>query len=303
MDGLIIVDKPAGPTSHDIVQRIRRLLGLRRVGHGGTLDPGATGVLLVMLGQGTRFFPFLSGHDKSYEGTFRLGHSTDTYDSSGRRTSPESADIPAPETIARAMKAMEGEFLQTPPPYSAKKVGGTPGYKLARADRTFALEPVRVRVRTFEATAFRPPLVDFRAACSTGTYVRSLAHDLGQALGCGAHLDALRRTSVGPFRIEKAVTLARLEEAAGGGGLSSMVLPLAELLPDVPAAVVRPEAVPRVHHGAPLGPGHLAEGPGGAATPRPEAGVLRLLDGDGRLLGLARTAPDEGRLRPFLVIR
>jgi tRNA pseudouridine55 synthase len=302
MDGLIIVDKPAGPTSHDIVQRVRKLLGIRRVGHGGTLDPDATGVLLVTVGQATRFFPYLSGHDKSYEGAIRLGFATDTYDSSGRQTSPESLDLPTAEGLARAMKNMEAKVLQTPPAYSAKKVDGTPGYRLARADKEFTLKPVPVHLRVFEALEYRPPLITFRAVCSSGTYIRSLAHDLGKDLGCGAHLHTLRRTSVGPYTLEMANSLVRIEEAAAAGELSSVVLPLENLLPDFPAAVVSPEAVHRIRNGAPISSVHLASGfPEGAGSP-PGSALCRLLDGDGRFLALAKFSPDGESLRPFLVV-
>ncbi|MGZ4887344.1 MAG: tRNA pseudouridine(55) synthase TruB, partial [Candidatus Aminicenantales bacterium] len=196
MDGLLIIDKPPGCTSHDVVLRVRSLLGTKRVGHGGTLDPDATGVLLVALGQATRFFPFLSGHDKTYQGRIRLGHATDTYDAAGRPTTEEWTDaFPGDAAVAAAMKSFEGEILQVPPPYSAKKLGGRPAYKLARAGRDFVLEPVRVTVRLFRLENYAPPFLDFEAACSAGTYIRSLAHELGLKLGCGGHLHSLRRTS------------------------------------------------------------------------------------------------------------
>ena len=302
MHGLIILDKPAGPTSHDVVQRVRKALGLRRVGHGGTLDPDATGVLLVTVGQATRFFPYLAGHDKSYEGSIRLGFETDTYDSSGRRTSAECLDFPPVEEVTRAMKRMEGESLQIPPPYSAKKIGGTPGYRLARADKQFGLKPAPVRIFAFETRRYHPPMIDFRAVCSTGTYVRSLAQDLGRALGCGAHLHALRRTSVGPYTIDRAAPLARLEEAAAAGDLSAVLVPLEELLPDLPVVVVRPEAAPRVRNGAPLSPEHLASALPEDVPSSSGSRPCRLLSGDGRLLALARISPDGTRLLPVLVI-
>ncbi len=302
MDGLLIIDKPAGPTSHDIVQRVRKILRLRRVGHGGTLDPGATGVLLVAVGQGTRFFPFLSEHDKSYEGTIRLGFATDTYDASGRATTPESRDMPPLKDVARAMKGLHGEITQAPPPYSAKKVAGTPGYRLARAGKEFTLKPATVRIMTFEPVAYAPPRLDFRAVCSSGTYVRSLAHDLGRTLGCGAHLRSLRRTSVGPYTVAMAVPLARIEEAAAAGRSSEVVLPLEKLLPEVPTACVRPEALPRLKNGAPLFPEHLAAGGPAEEARRPPRTLFRMVDANGRLLALARLGPDGERLHPLLVI-
>ena len=301
-DGLLVIDKPAGPTSHDVVQRVRRALGTRRVGHGGTLDPDATGVLLVAAGQATRFFPFLSKENKIYEGRIRLGFATDTYDASGRPTSEECPVFPDRDGLSSAMKAFEGAILQTPPRYSAKKLGGRPVYKLARADEDFTLAPAAVTITRFVLRDYRPPDVDFEAECSTGTYIRSLAHDLGRSLGCGAHLADLRRTSVGPYRLADAVPLATLEEAAARGEAAPFILPLERLLPWAPAVIVRSDAEARVRNGCPLGPSDLV-------TPFPDFGrvdtredVTRLLSDGGKLLALARPAADGSSLRPFLVI-
>ena len=245
-DGLLVIDKPGGLTSHDVVQRVRKLLGTRRVGHGGTLDPDATGVLLVAVGQATRFFPFLSKENKVYEGLIRLGYATDTYDASGRPAAAPCPDLPGRDAIEAAMKTFEGDILQTPPRFSAKKLAGKPVYKLARADKAFTLAPVAISVTRFSPGEYRPPVLAFTAACSAGTYIRSLAHDLGQILGCGAHLAALRRTSVGPYTLADAVPLARLEEAAAAnpadpvaadvadGDAVRFLRPLESLLPQSP---------------------------------------------------------------------
>jgi tRNA pseudouridine55 synthase len=302
IDGLLVIDKPAGLTSHDVVARVRLLLGVRRVGHGGTLDPDATGVLLVAVGQATRFFPYLSKEDKVYEGAIRLGFATDTYDASGRPSMEESRDFPGHEDLVGAMKNFEGRILQTPPPYSAKKIGGKPAYKLARAHKEFTLKPSVVTVEWFRLRDYRPPLAVFEAKCSAGTYVRSLAHDLGQRLGCGAHLDALRRTSVGPYALGDAVSLVALEEAGGKGEAAALILPLERLLPGVPAVAVFPEAEMLVRNGAALGPAHLGpSAPDAPPFPR-EACVLRLFGESGKLLALARPSPDGESLHPFLVI-
>lgn len=302
MDGLIVIDKPVGPTSHDIVQKIRKLLGIRRIGHGGTLDPGAAGVLLITVGQATRFFPYLSAHDKSYDGMIRFGFATDTYDSSGRQAGPELLEFPPFEAVAPAMKAMEGEVLQVPPPYSAKKVGGTPGYRLARAGKEFALKPVPVRVRSFEPIEYRPPMLAFRTSCSSGTYIRSMAHDLGRILGCAAHLHSLRRTAVGPYVIEEAVSLPRIEEAVSAGLPSAILRPLEDLLPDVPAVIVRPQAEPRVRCGAPLSSADLDAFPPGDPLIAPEPQLYRLFDAEGRLLALAKSSSGQEKLLPCLVL-
>ncbi len=302
-DGLLVIDKPAGLTSHDVVQRVRKVLGIRRVGHGGTLDPDATGVLLVATGQATRFFPFLSKEDKVYEGRARLGFATDTYDASGRRVSEERLDLPARDELSSAMKAFEGEILQVPPRFSAKKLGGRPVYKLARANGEFTLEPVKVTVKRFALRGYLPPFVDFEAECSAGTYIRSLAHDLGRRLGCGAHLAALRRTSVGTYGLADAIPLAGLEEAAARGEASRLILPLESLLPWAPAVAVRPEAETLLRNGRLLEPLHLAAPFPDFSSVDARARVARILSGDGRLLALARPTPDGTSLHPFLVIR
>ncbi|MGD1010663.1 MAG: tRNA pseudouridine(55) synthase TruB [Candidatus Aminicenantales bacterium] len=302
MDGLLIIDKPRGCTSHDVVLRVRSLLKLKRVGHGGTLDPDATGVLLVALGRATRFFPYLSGQDKTYEGTIRLGFATDTYDASGRPASEEKADSPPFEAVAAAMRSLEGEILQVPPPYSAKKIGGSPAYKLARARKEFTLEPVRVIVRSFALRNYAPPFVEFEAVCSSGTYIRSLAHDLGLKIGGGAHLHSLRRTSVGPYTVGEAVSLAGIEEALAGVRLPELVIPLEELLPGSPAVALSKEATARVLNGAPLFPKDFVP-LSGETLSRADAGIFRVIGPSGRLLALARPSADGDRLLPLLVVK
>jgi tRNA pseudouridine55 synthase len=302
-DGLLVLDKPAGMTSHDVVRRVRKILGTRRVGHGGTLDPDATGLLLVAVGQATRFFPFLSKENKVYEGRIRLGFATDTYDASGRPASEPCPDLPDIDAVSSAMKAFEGRILQTPPRFSAKKLAGRPAYKLARAEEDFTLEPVAVTVSRFTLGAYRPPEIEFEAACSAGTYIRSLAHDLGRSLGCGAHLAALRRTSAGPYTLAEAVPLAVLEDQAARGEAGRCLVPLERLLPGVPGVTVRPEAEAFIRSGRTLEPSHLIPPvPPFSGLPGPEAPPMRLLSGEGRLLALARPSPDGTGLHPFLVI-
>jgi len=299
MDGLLIVDKPRGCTSHDVVLRIRRLLKIKRVGHGGTLDPEATGVLLVTVGRATRFFPYLSGHDKTYAGSIRLGFATDTYDAAGRPASEEKPVEVSLDTLAAAMKSLEGESLQLPPPYSAKKIGGSPAYKLARERKEFVLAPVRVVVRLFALRAYTPPFFEFEAACSSGTYIRSLAHDLGLKLGCGAHLHSLRRTSVGPHSLGDALSLDRVEAALAAGRLAEILVPLERLLPGVPAVVLAPGALELVFNGRPLSPEYLVPPAGSWA----EADLFQVFDASGKLAALARPSIDRTLLLPFLVLK
>ncbi len=299
MDGLLCVDKPAGCTSHDVVARLRRILGQPRAGHTGTLDPDATGVLLVTLGKATRLFPWLSKQDKTYRGVIRLGFSTDTYDASGRPTSEPSPVLPGEDEVRRAMASFVGEIRQTPPAYSAKKVGGRASHRLARAGRDVALEPAAVRVDAFDLLAYRPPDVEFEVRCASGTYVRSLAHDLGRALGCGAHLLSLARTAVGPFRAERCHTLEAIAEARAAGTLDRWLVRPEELLADHPAVYVDEDGARLVRHGSPLLPAHIVRTEG--APPPGEGAVFRILDPSGALIALGRIDRRLGRIAPFAV--
>jgi tRNA pseudouridine55 synthase len=220
-DGLLLVDKGGGLTSHDVVQKVRRLLKQKKIGHCGTLDPDATGLLLLTLGTATRLTRFLIRAPKVYEGVLRLGVATDTYDASGQVVAAAPAEAVTAlsrEAVADAMRRFEGEIEQKPPPYSAKKVNGVKYYELARRGEEVPDEPKEVTVFEFSPLG---ELVDgrigFRLACSSGTYARGLAHDLGAALGVGGHLAELRRTRIGSFAVESAVTVARLEEAVAAG--------------------------------------------------------------------------------------
>src|SRR5262245_56267700 len=207
MNGIFIIDKPEGMTSHDVVQAIRKEFNISKVGHLGTLDPIATGVLPIAVGKATRVAQFISSSPKEYEGEIRFGFATNTYDREGVPTSEER---PLEGDVEAAMRGMTGLLDQFPPPFSAKKIGGIPAHKLARKNRKVEMQSARVEVRQFEIAAAQPPLIQVRVVCSPGTHIRSLAHDLGQRLGCGAHLTALRRTRSGEFRIQDAVQLSQV---------------------------------------------------------------------------------------------
>src|SRR5690348_3794825 len=209
MNGILIIDKPAGMTSHDVVQAVRKKFRTSKVGHLGTLDPMATGVLPVSVGKATRLAQFLPTFPKEYEGEMRFGFSTTTYDREGTPTTDERPLDRSAQEIQDAMQAFLGTLDQTPPPFSAKKIGGVPSYKLARANQVVEIASVGVEVEKFELLNLQTPLATFRVVCSAGTYVRSLVHDLGRQLGCGAHLTVLRRTRSGDFQIENAVKLER----------------------------------------------------------------------------------------------
>jgi tRNA pseudouridine55 synthase len=209
---LLLLDKPEGLTSHDVVERARRATGLARIGHSGTLDPMATGLLLLCAGNAARLQGFFTLMDKSYEGVIRLGRATDTYDREGGTAGPErDASGVTAGAIEEAAAGFRGEFLQAPPPYSAKKVGGRKFYEMARKGESVPSLPKKVRVERLEFGTPKDGAVAFSISCSSGTYIRSIANELGQKLGCGAHLEALRRTRIGTFRVEDAVALERFE--------------------------------------------------------------------------------------------
>jgi tRNA pseudouridine55 synthase len=215
MNGVLIIDKSPGLTSHDVVNRVRRILGQRSVGHLGTLDPIASGVLPLVTGSYTRLAQFYLGSEKTYEGTVRFGFSTDTYDAEGDPTSaPQQVSLNKQEIEVLAER-FRGIIEQTPPPFSAKKIKGVPAYKLARKQKPVVLEPVQVEIKELEILAVEADRVEFRARVASGTYMRSVAHDMGKAFGCGAHLESLRRTSVAEFTLADAHTLDELADAAG----------------------------------------------------------------------------------------
>jgi tRNA pseudouridine55 synthase len=235
MNGLVLIDKPAGPTSHDIVNVWRRLAGTKRVGHLGTLDPMATGLLILVTGTATRLAQFFGNEEKTYEAEIRFGLVSNTYDAEGQTVE---TGLRAPEDIAcleAALEPFRGRFEQTPPPISAKKVKGVPAYKLARKQVSFDLQPVEVEVKRLELCRVLPQAIEIEVTVSSGTYVRSIAHDLGQRLGCGAILSRLRRVRVGAFEVANAKTPDELSDLATAGQLKDAVIPSAEVLPHFPA--------------------------------------------------------------------
>jgi tRNA pseudouridine55 synthase len=237
VDGVIIVDKPREWTSHDVVNKMRRLAGTRKVGHLGTLDPGATGVLPLVIGRATRLAQFFTRNDKTYQGVIHFGYSTDSYDMDGVATSPETP-VTLDWQLESLLDRFRGEIQQVPPPVSAKKVAGRPAYELARKGQPMELEPVTVNVYELQLLSVDGCEASVLLHCSAGTYVRSIAHDAGQALGCGAFLKSLRRTASGDFNIERARTLEELAALAGEGRLQEALIPAAELLPAFPAELV-----------------------------------------------------------------
>src|SRR5499427_8888653 len=271
-DGAIVINKPKGRTSHDVVDAVRHLAGFRQIGHLGTLDPLATGVLVLLLGRATRLVRFYSGRRKRYTAGFRFGFATDTYDSDGEAQGLDTAPALDPSVLERLAAERIGSFEQTPPAFSAKKVGGRPAYELARKKQEVALKPVQVEVFEYRLTGIEGSVARFVIECSSGTYIRSLAHEMGQKLGCGAHLSEITRTAVGEFSLEQALELEELAAAARAGKFADRVIPLEHLLPNFPRVNVLPVVEKRVRHGSKfnisvsqLQPGR-AEHPPGATT-------------------------------------
>jgi len=249
MDGVLIIDKPRGLTSHDVVNRVRRILGQRSVGHLGTLDPLATGVLPLVTGNLTRLAQFYAASEKIYEGVIRFGYATDTYDAEGEPTSPEQTVKVSLEQLRELAARFKGVIEQMPPPFSAKKVHGVPAYKLARKHKNVPLKPVRVEIKELEILAVDGDRAGFQARVASGTYMRSVAHDMGREMGCGAHLESLRRTTLGEFNLSQAHTLEQLEEAAKAGEPEEMFIHPRQLLPQFPCVTATEEMATRIRSG------------------------------------------------------
>ena len=302
--GILVVDKPAGPTSHDVVAVARRALACRKVGHLGTLDPLATGVLPLVMGRATRLASLYSGAGKQYDAVVRLGLITDTGDVGGdvvggRDAADPAAPGPAPSAAAveEAAAGFVGSYLQRPPAVSAKKIAGVRAYDLARRQRPAEPAPVRVTVDALTVLSIDGARVRCRIACSSGFYVRALARDLGEALGCGACLEALRRERHGRFTLDGAVPLACLVEERAAA--AARLIALDDLLPELPGVVVNDRGARRAAHGNPLAPPDIEPARGG--TPAAAGARVRVLGAGGRLLAIAEPVPG-GALHPKIVL-
>lgn len=327
-DGVLVVDKAEGPTSHDVVTLTRRVLGLSRIGHTGTLDPMATGVLPLVIGRATRLAQFLTARDKSYEAAIAFGRTTDTYDARGREVST-CDQRPTRDQLEAAIERFRGEFDQTPPAYSAKNIDGERSYDIARkAARSAGARPdaahtdsaprpkaVRVNVRRIDLVEFDGETAQLSMQVSAGFYVRSLAHDLGAALGCGGLLVGLRRTGSGQFGIDGAVPLAEVLQS-NREDLATRLIPMSRLLSDLPSVTLRgPANLERLKNGVEMGPSDLVTPfamPAAPPNAAPEAPqeldaappeiVIRLLGFDGDLVGLARPSKTAGFLHGWVVL-
>ncbi|NLG71089.1 MAG: tRNA pseudouridine(55) synthase TruB [Chloroflexi bacterium] len=286
VSGVLVVDKPVGLTSHDVVQIIRRGTGIRRAGHTGTLDPRASGVLVILIGPAVRLSEYVSASDKRYQATIRLGSSTDTYDSEGRITSTADIGDITEEKFNEILQQFVGEMEQVPPPYSAVKVKGKKAYEMARHGQEVDLEPRTVQVYSLEVLEWAPPEAVIDVYCSSGTYVRSLAHDLGKELGTGAHLIGLRRTKSGRFTLRDAVPLRRLQEAFDAGNWYRYLIPAAEALSDWPMVELDADAVELIRHGHRV---PAAEG---------QTGWARGVSQQGDLVALLEVDEESGEWQP-----
>lgn len=269
MNGVLIIDKPRGLTSHDVVARVRRILKQRAVGHLGTLDPLATGVLPLVLGTMTRLAQFYLASEKSYEGVIRFGFATDTYDAEGEPVGPAQGPAITLEQARALAGNFQGVIEQLPPPFSAKKVQGVPAYKLARKKKDVRLKPVQVEIKEFEITQVEDCRAHFRARVASGTYMRAVAHEMGKLAGCGAHLESLRRTAVAEFQLADAHTLDELQQAAQGreeraevgegraigageSCVEALLIHPRKLLPAIPSVTANDEVVSKIRHGRPV---------------------------------------------------
>jgi tRNA pseudouridine55 synthase len=279
-DGVIVVDKPEGWTSHDVVAKMRGIAGTRRVGHLGTLDPIATGVLPLMIGQATRLARFWEGAEKCYEAVVRFGFATTTYDRAGEVVGDVTEPCISAEQIEACLAPMRGETEQTPPPVSAKKINGVPAYKLARQNVAVDLAPVKVSVYELTLVEAAGARARIRVRCSAGTYIRSMAHQMGAVLGCGAHIESLVRTQSGPFRLEQAFTLEKLQALKNEGQLSEALLAMRDLLPEFPCVVVDDARAMSIRQGRdfPVSPFRVNR----------ESPHVRAIGADGKLIAIGR---------------
>ncbi len=291
MDGVLVIDKPQGLTSHDVVAAARRALGEKRVGHTGTLDPLATGILPLAVGRATRLVRFLTASDKDYDATIRFGATTDSYDVTGSETSRTDLK-PSRDALLAAIQALTGDYLQPPPPFSAKKIEGRRAYRLAREGQPVALTPVPVRVPRAELLEFGDGRARVALTCSAGFYVRSFAHALGEFTRTGACLEALRRTRTGEFSLDAAIPLERLRVVPDA---AASLVALETLLARFPAVTLTEIGRAHVSHGRELSPGDYGDGPLDSAW-------VRLFDGTGALVALATPGHTRGSLHPSVVL-
>jgi tRNA pseudouridine55 synthase len=301
ISGVLVVDKPVGLTSHDVVQIVRKGTNIRRAGHTGTLDPRASGVLVILVGPAVRLSEYVSASDKRYQAVVRLGASTDTYDADGRVLSTSPVDKLTEKQFEDALESFVGEIEQVPPPYSAVKVKGRKAYEMAREGEEVDLAPRRIQVYSLELLEWAPPEAVIDVYCSSGTYVRSLAHDLGEKLGVGAHLIGLRRTKSGRFTLRDAVSLRNLRESFEDGNWYQYLIPAAEALSDWPEIELNHDQVEAVRHGHRLPASEVELIPGDVPSKGPNyhgSSMVRGVSEQGELVALMELIEEEDAWQP-----
>ncbi len=302
VSGVMVVDKPVGLTSHDVVQIVRRGTGIRRAGHTGTLDPRASGVLVILIGPAVRLSEFISAADKRYQATIRLGTSTDTYDSEGRIVRHADVSNITEEQFTELLKKYEGEIEQVPPPFSAVKVKGRKAYEHARKGEKVELKPRKIKVYSLDVLEWAPPEAVLDVYCSSGTYVRSLANDLGEELGTGAYLIGLRRTKSGRFTLRDAVPLRQLQDAFLAGEWYRYLIPAAEALADWPGIELTSEEVEKVRYGhrIPAGPDarELVDPANHPYAEEGNLGMVRAITEQGDLVAIMKYIEEDNEWQP-----
>ncbi len=310
-DGAVLINKPQGRTSHDVVDVVRRILGFRQIGHLGTLDPLATGVLALLLGRATRLSQFYAGRRKRYSCAARFGFATDTYDADGAAQGPDTAPRLTREELEPLAAKLVGHMEQMPPAFSAKKIHGWPAHELARKHKPVELKPVEVDVYELRITAVEGSIARFDVECGAGTYIRTLAHELGRMQGGGAHLCEIVRTAVGEFTLDQTVIVEELHAAAQAGRLADWLIPLERLLPEMPRVTLLPILERRVRHGATFNvnvaqiqPGHVVTAQG--ATSQLDSGEwkparLRVFSAEQKLIAIAEAVVPR-TYRPVVVL-
>lgn len=289
-DGVLNINKPIGWTSHDVVAKLRGILKIQKVGHTGTLDPQATGVLPICLGRGTRIVPFLMDVDKEYRAVLRLGQETDTQDASGKVIRSMEVPPSALEAALETLQSFVGSYLQMPPMYSAVKVNGVPLYKSARLGKEVERAPREVTIRSVRFHRREGNDITFSVVCSKGTYVRTLCADIGSRLGVGGHLAALERVRSGNFHLDDSVTMESFSDLHSKGAWETEVYPLNEVLQALPAVRIRESHLQKIHHGAPVGVEGIAD-----SDPFENGAPLRFLDPQGALLGIGTGSEESDR--------
>ncbi len=293
-EGVLVVNKEQGPTSHDVVSSLRSITGMRRIGHCGTLDPLASGVLVVCLGRFTRLNEWLSAGEKEYETTFCLGATSDTYDAQGRITPSPDIEVPDSASVLKHLENFKGAIEQIPPAYSALKVEGVRSYKLARRNQAVPLKARRVHIAEIEVLHYKFPLLKLRVACARGTYIRSLAADLGAQLGCGGYVQALCRIRVGNLDLNEALILEQIRDAVSEGQLGQHFVPPSKALSGLSEIVLEPQRLERFAHGNPV----VFE----EEEDQRENQVCAVYNMDMKLCGIGRLEAEDGRLRPLKVL-